>query len=143
MAKIGAWLNRPSTVFSTILEDLPYTCNRVRATADGPVFEYRFPHELRMRAWRLFSALERHVAGRFLVKPLRGLGSLNSSHGCGTCRFGDDPAESVLDRDNRAHDLGNLYVVDGSFLPSSGGMNPSLTIAANALRVADVIARRL
>jgi choline dehydrogenase-like flavoprotein len=45
----------------------------------------------------------------------------------------------VLDRNNRAHGLANLYVVDSSFFPSSGGTNPSLTIAANALRVADYL----
>jgi choline dehydrogenase-like flavoprotein len=143
LAKVGARLNRPSVVFSTLLEDLPYDCNRVRAAGDTAAFEYRTPHELRMRAWRLYSAVEKRVGARFGIRPLRGIGSLNSSHACGTCRFGDDPTRSVLDRDNRAHDLGNLYVVDGSFLPSSGGMNPSLTIAANALRVADTIARRI
>lgn len=59
------------------------------------------------------------------------------AHVCGTCRFGDDPASSVLDRNNRAHGVANLYVVDASFFPSSGGTNPALTIAANALRVAE------
>jgi choline dehydrogenase-like flavoprotein len=57
-------------------------------------------------------------------------------HACGTCRFGADPDTSVLDRWNRAHEVSNLYVVDGSFFPTSGGLNPALTIAANALRVA-------
>ena len=57
-------------------------------------------------------------------------------HACGTCRFGAHPDTSVLDRWNRAHEVSNLYVVDGSFFPTSGGMNPALTIAANALRVA-------
>jgi choline dehydrogenase-like flavoprotein len=59
------------------------------------------------------------------------------AHVCGTCRFGLDPKDSVLDANNRAHALSNLYVVDASFFPSSGGTNPGLTIAANALRVAD------
>ena len=59
------------------------------------------------------------------------------AHACGTCRFGNDPQTSVLDQNNRCHELENLYVVDSSFFPSSGGTNPSLTIAANALRVAD------
>ncbi len=54
----------------------------------------------------------------------------------GTVRFGFDPAKSVLDRNCRAHGLSNLYVTDASICPSSGGTNPSLTIAANALRVA-------
>ena len=55
---------------------------------------------------------------------------------CGTCRFGTDPKTSVLDPQNRAHEVDNLYVVDASFFPSSAGLNPSLTVAANALRVA-------
>ena len=60
----------------------------------------------------------------------------NLGHVCGTCRFGIDPSTSVLDPQNRAHEVDNLYVVDSSFFPSSTGMNPSLTVAANALRVA-------
>ena len=58
----------------------------------------------------------------------------------GGCRFGDDPTTSVLDRDCKAHGLDNLYIGDGSFLPSSGGTNPSLTIAAHGLRLAAGIA---
>jgi len=77
------------------------------------------------------------------VLLLTGDNNLNFGHTCGTCRFGDDPASSVLDRDNRAHDVRNLYVADASFFPSSGGTNPSLTIAANALRVAEAIDRQL
>ena len=52
------------------------------------------------------------------------------------CRFGTDPKTSVLDPQNRAHEVDNLYVADSSFFPSSTGLNRSLTIAANALRVA-------
>lgn len=58
------------------------------------------------------------------------------AHACGTCRAGHDPTTSVVNAENRAHGLDNLWVCDASFLPSSGGTNPSLTIAANALRVA-------
>jgi choline dehydrogenase-like flavoprotein len=54
-----------------------------------------------------------------------------------TCRFGTDPTDSVLGIDCRTHDLDNLYVVDGSFFPSSAAVNPTLTIIANALRVGD------
>jgi choline dehydrogenase-like flavoprotein len=69
---------------------------------------------------------------------------MNYGHPCGTCRFGDERASSVLDRDcRRTHDLENLYVVDASFMPRSGAIDPSLTIAANALRVAPQIAARL
>ena len=55
----------------------------------------------------------------------------------GTCRFGKDAATSVLDPDCRSHAVKNLYVVDGSFLPTSGGVPLTLTIAANSFRVAD------
>jgi choline dehydrogenase-like flavoprotein len=61
------------------------------------------------------------------------------SHQNGTCRFGSDPRTSVLDLHCKAHDVQNLYVVDASFFPSCGAFNPSLTIAANALRVGDYI----
>ena len=65
------------------------------------------------------------------------------AHQNGTLRFGADPKTSVLDRDCRAHDLDNLYVVDGSFFPSSSAVNPALTIMANALRVGDHLRARL
>ena len=61
------------------------------------------------------------------------------AHVCGTCRFGVDPKNSVLDAMNQSHDVPNLFIVDSSFFPTSGGTNPALTIAANALRVADHI----
>lgn len=61
----------------------------------------------------------------------------------GTCRFGKDPATSVLDADCRAHAVKNLYVVDGSFLPTSGGVPLTLTIAANSFRVAARMIERL
>jgi choline dehydrogenase-like flavoprotein len=60
----------------------------------------------------------------------------------GTCRMGDDPATSVLDRWCRAHEVPNLYVVDGSFMPTSGGSPPTLTILANSFRVAEHVVER-
>ncbi len=66
-----------------------------------------------------------------------------TAHQAGTCRFGTDPATSVLDLDCKAHELDNLYVTDASFFPSIGAVNPTLTIVANALRVAAHIAERL
>lgn len=60
----------------------------------------------------------------------------------GTCRFGTDPKTSVLDPSCRAHAVPNLYVVDGSFMPSSGGVPTTMTIMANAFRVADRIVSR-
>lgn len=65
------------------------------------------------------------------------------AHQAGTCRFGADPATSVLDVDCRAHELDNLYVVDASFFPSIGAVNPALTVMANALRVGDHLLARL
>ncbi|WP_152046492.1 GMC oxidoreductase [Aureimonas psammosilenae] len=66
-----------------------------------------------------------------------------TAHQAGTLVFGEDPARSVLDRNCKAHELDNLYVTDASFFPSIGAVNPTLTIIANALRVADVITDRL
>jgi choline dehydrogenase-like flavoprotein len=66
-----------------------------------------------------------------------------TAHQAGTARFGKDPATSVLDVDCKAHELDNLYVADASFFPSIGAVNPTLTIIANALRVAEIIRTRL
>lgn len=70
--------------------------------------------------------------------PLAGV-----AHQCGTIRFGSDPKSSALDVNCKAHELDNLYVVDGSFFPSSGAVNPALTIMANALRVGDHLISRM
>jgi choline dehydrogenase-like flavoprotein len=73
----------------------------------------------------------------------KGLDVAATAHQAGTARFGTDPAASVLDVNCKAHDLDNLYVVDSSFMPSVGAVNPTLTIIANALRVGDHIAERI
>ena len=65
------------------------------------------------------------------------------AHQAGTVRFGADPATSVLNPDCRAHELDNLYVVDTSFFPSIGAVNPALTAMANAIRVGDHLLDRL
>ena len=65
------------------------------------------------------------------------------AHQAGTCRFGTDPATSVLDVDCKAHELDNLYVVDTSVFPSIGAVNPALTAMANSLRVGDHLLDRL
>ncbi|MDQ3831810.1 MAG: GMC oxidoreductase, partial [Candidatus Tectomicrobia bacterium] len=70
--------------------------------------------------------------------PLAGV-----AHQNGTIRFGHDPQTSALDANCKAHDVDNLYVVDASFFPSSGAVNPALTIMANALRVGDHLTERL
>ncbi|MGO9932177.1 MAG: GMC oxidoreductase, partial [Steroidobacteraceae bacterium] len=68
---------------------------------------------------------------------------LNLGHPCGTCVMSNDPSTGVIDRDCRAHGIVNLFIADASFMPTSGAINPSLTIAANALRVSAEIDRSL
>jgi choline dehydrogenase-like flavoprotein len=132
-------------------EDLPMPHNRVTLTRDGAIQLHYTPNNTephkRLLA-RLKHALE-HVEGGmthflpqevYLAKriPLAGV-----AHQCGTVRFGLDPKTSVLDVNCKAHDLDNLYVVDSGFFPSSTSSNPSLTIIANALRVAEHLKERL
>jgi choline dehydrogenase-like flavoprotein len=119
-------------------EDLPYEANRITVSPDRSRIELSY-HISAYDQGRL-DAFRRRVAEAFQpfkAHPIH-QAHINSvlGHVCGTCRFGDDPRTSVLDRNNRAHELENLYVVDASFFPTSAGTNPSLTIAANALRVA-------
>jgi choline dehydrogenase-like flavoprotein len=130
-------------VLAPLLEDLPYLDNRVlpcdRPSADGRQrlrIQYRLhPSEIERRA--VFLRQLKEVLKPFRKITLRGAEDNEAlAHVCGTCRFGTDPKSSVLDAQNRAHEVDNLYVVDSSFFPSSTGLNPSLTVAANALRVA-------
>ncbi|HXJ44495.1 MAG TPA: GMC family oxidoreductase, partial [Bryobacteraceae bacterium] len=131
---------------ATIMEDLPYAENRVLPTSgpDGNVrFQYTL-HEYEARRSKEFEAELVNVLQPYPVFTMRGARSNRTlGHVSGTCRFGTDPKTSVLDATNRAHDLSNLYITDASFFPSSGGTNPSLTIAANALRVASLLLDRL
>lgn len=124
-----------------MMEDLPYPENSIswQKGPNGPrvAVEYHIrPSE--MERINQFRTLAKKA---FLPNPIFLLGQANNlkfvAHICGTCRFGDDPNSSVLDKFNRAHDVENLHIVDSSFFPSSGGTNPGLTIAANALRVAE------
>lgn len=128
-------------VLASTLEDLPYADNRVTpASGDARLaLDYRVrPHDAaRIEAMRQLMRQALKPYAYDLVKQADN--NQRIAHVCGTCRFGDDARTSVLDAGNRAHGLSNLYVVDGSFFPSSGGTNPSLTIAANALRVAQAI----
>jgi choline dehydrogenase-like flavoprotein len=131
-------------------EDLPDPSNRVTVDRDGrPVLAYQ-PNNLEGHT-RLIAKLKflmehldmhPHLLPRELFVgqriPLAGV-----AHQNGTLRFGTDPRTSVLDAHCRAHELDNLYVVDGSFFPSSGAVNPALTIMANALRVGDHLRQRL
>ena len=139
-------------------EDLPHPDSRVTLDRDGNIVLAYTPNNLeahkRLRA-TLESLMQQQtkcdIHGRechqglfarslFVGEriPLAGV-----AHQCGTLRFGRDPRTSVLNINCKAHDLDNLYVVDGSFFPSSGAVNPALTIAANALRVGDHLRARL
>jgi len=83
-----------------------------------------------------------HPAGAAPAWPLS-YDDMATAHQAGTARFGTDPSASVLDVQCKADDLDNLYVADGSFMPSIGAVNPTLTIIANALRVGDHVAERI
>lgn len=127
-------------VFATILEDLPYEWNRVIADPrSGVMYEYVYPRELYERNRMFVSAFLRALRFHLHFRPLRRVGMLNLTHACGTCRCGSDPRTSVVDSLCRMHDLDNLYILDSSWFPSSGGINPSLTIVANSLRVASTL----
>jgi choline dehydrogenase-like flavoprotein len=132
-------------------EDLPDPDNRVSVDRDGALTLAYTPNN-QVPTQKLYEKL-RDILGEIGVGPRHVLtrdiymrtdiALAGCAHQAGTCRFGDDPATSVLDRDCKAHELDNLYVVDTSFFVSIGAVNPSLTAIANALRVGDHIARRL
>jgi choline dehydrogenase-like flavoprotein len=129
-------------------EDLPDPNNRVRVKDEKISLEYtdnnqesfnrliaRWTQVLKSIAPCTLSSLSIYIATKV---PLKDLG-----YQCGTCRFGEDPKTSVLDLNCRTHDVDNLYVVDGSFFPSSGAVNPTLTMMANAIRVGEHLIERL
>ncbi|WP_062014499.1 GMC family oxidoreductase [Aureimonas sp. AU4] len=124
-------------------EDLPDPNNRVTLDPDGKIRVSYTANNLKSHG-ELVSVWSRIM--RVLGYPLIVTQKMDirvSMHQCGTARFGNDPATSVLDTNCRVWDVDNLYVVDASFLPSSTGFNPSLTIVAQALRTAEHILREL
>ena len=131
-----AWVAR-GVDWLAMTEDLPDETNRVTLTPDGRIrLSYRpnntTAHQALVReATRMLKRLG------FPIVMTHSHKSRNTTHQCGTLCFGTDPRRSVLDTFCRAHDVENLYVVDASFFPSSAAVNPGLTIAAQALRVAD------
>ena len=134
-----AWMAR-GVDWLALSEDLPSPDNRVTVGADGRIrLEYR-PNN--GRAHRRLVREMRRILRRlgFWVVMTHSHRTKNTTHQCGTLCFGTDPRISVLDPFCRSHDVENLFVVDASFFPSSAAVNPGLTIAAQALRVADHIA---
>jgi choline dehydrogenase-like flavoprotein len=122
-------------------EDLPDPANRVTLRADGAIQVAWTPNNLATHRVlvREMRRLLRKLGYPIVISESPGI-EVNS-HQAGTVRAGMDPTSSVLDPDCRAHDVENLFVVDSAFFPSLPVMNPALTIAANALRVAPVIAQ--
>jgi len=132
-------------------EDLPRPDNRVTVDGEGRLTLTYTPtndvpkQQLYDKLRSLLGKLDMnadHLIHRFAYMkneiPVAGV-----AHQAGTCRFGEDPSESVLNRDCRAHELDNLYVVDTSVFPSIGAVNPALTAMANSLRVGDHLLARL
>ena len=130
------WMTERSIEFFVETEDLPMPSNRVVLDGSGRIqllwaATNTVPHvELVARISR---ALRRCGYPLIFSERLR---IDAGSHQCGTARMGEDPATSVVDKHCRAHDVTNLWVVDASVFPSSGAVNPALTVAANSLRVA-------
>jgi choline dehydrogenase-like flavoprotein len=144
-----AYLATHSLEFWLTSEDLPDPDNKVSVRADGSIqVRYRQNNvEAHRRLARQLGAMlaraERNGFDPALHMKVDRMPIGVCSHQCGTLRFGADTRTSVLDVDCRAHDLDNLYAVDAGFFPSSGAVNPSLTIIANALRVGDHLCERM
>lgn len=137
-AAIGARLMGQAKVFVGLLEDLPYRENRVSDDGGRISLTYRIAPELLARR-KTFRRLIRRAFKGQRTAFLTHAPEPNFGHPCGTLAMGTDPAGSVLDASCRVHGLRNLWVTDASVFPTSMGVNPSLTIAANALRVASMV----
>jgi choline dehydrogenase-like flavoprotein len=140
---------RHSMDFWLSSEDLPRPENRIRYDGKRVVLDIT---EGNMEAHQRLKKKLKHILSKadaysMLLERSLYLGSDipigGTAHQAGTARFGLNPATSVLDLDCKAHELDNLYIADASFFPSIGAVNPTLTIIANALRVADRIKDRL
>ena len=131
-------------------EDLPDPNNSVSLTESGGIMLSYAPNneEAHKRLQGVFKGMLKEIGCHDHLVPLQAyipgrIPLAGVAHQNGTCRFGTDPKTSVLDVHCKAHDVDNLYVVDGAFFPSSGAVNPALTIMANALRVGDHVLARL
>ncbi|WP_062228020.1 GMC family oxidoreductase [Aureimonas frigidaquae] len=120
-------------------EDLPDPENRVSVDPDGTIRLAYTPNNLTAHneLVQVWTRMMRRLGYPLVITQKMDIKV--SMHQCGTARFGKDPATSVLDTDCKVWDVDNLYVVDASFLPSSTGFNPSLTIVAQALRTSERI----
>ncbi len=134
----NAWVSR-GVDWLVMSEDLPTPDNRVTLDAQGRIQLHYRPNNV--RAHQMLVAETTRILRRlgFWLVVTHSHGNRNTTHQCGTLCAGQDPRRSVLDPYCRTHDIHNLFVVDASFFPSSAAVNPGLTIAAQALRVADHI----
>jgi len=133
------------------VEDLPSPDNRVTLDGDGNVVLSYTPNNQEPME-QLYHRVKKHLSHLGMhphhliprdVYMKNDIPVAGCAHQAGTVRFGSDPATSVLDSDCKAHEVDNLYVVDTSFFPSIGAVNPALTAMANALRVGDHLLERL
>ena len=145
-AGLPLWLSRHiadrSIHIMAMSEDLPDPNSRVLWRNGEVVLDWKKTntkaHDL------LVQRLKKAMRGAgWPITLARGFPKSKPSHQCGTNRMGTDPLASVVDVNLKAHDLDNLYICDASVLPTSAAVNPSLTIAALALRAGDHIARLL
>ena len=134
-----------SVRFAAIMEDEPSVSNFVAVSRDRgtPHFRGEMHYKISNEDKRKLGIFRNLIRAAFHPYQssvfVRAEDFLNSSHACGTCRLGEDPTSSVVNVNNRSHDIENLYITDASFFPSSAGTNPSLTIVANAMRVSEHI----
>jgi choline dehydrogenase-like flavoprotein len=122
-----------------IIEDLPNPANRVTLAPNGTArLTHRFGKYDKARRRRMTPHIRKILkrSGAVYCTSRQGFSDEHVAHQCGTLRFGNDPAHAVLDSDCRMFADPNVFAVDGSFLPTSLGVGPGLTIMANALRVA-------
>jgi choline dehydrogenase-like flavoprotein len=118
-------------------EDLPQPENHVTLNSQGQIVVNYTPNNLKPHQ-ELIATLEQYLKQLdFYLFWTKKMPVKVVWHQGGTCKFGNDPQESVLNLNCQTHDVNNLYVVDSSFFPALGAVNPTLTIVANALRVAD------
>jgi choline dehydrogenase-like flavoprotein len=133
-------LSRRSVDWYAMSEDLPNPDSRVTIDSGRIRLDWK-PSNWSAHMKLVERLRERLKAAGYPIVLARAFDRRTPSHQCGTARIGLDPKSSPLDPYCRAWDHPNLFVVDGSFLPTSAAVNPALTIAAQALRVADHIAR--
>jgi len=140
--RLMQYLRQRMLPLAGIVEDLPDPANRVSLGPDGrPRLRHRFCRydlERGRRLGRLMAGILRKADASWCLSR-RFPSDEHVAHQCGTLRFGTGPAHAALDRDCRMFGHPNVFVVDGSFFPTSLGVGPALTIAANALRVAAVV----